>query len=92
MNVYLYFPIYELHFSSDRILNEIIARIVLYVMFLAHFVFSAELQIVGRVLRKIPAQFGHARIEDHPDYLLEALQEALSLVGPVKGYPTLPSL
>uniref|UniRef100_A0A0D9WD22 4Fe-4S ferredoxin-type domain-containing protein n=1 Tax=Leersia perrieri TaxID=77586 RepID=A0A0D9WD22_9ORYZ len=49
-------------------------------------------KIVGRVLRKIPAQFGHARIEDHPDYLLEALQEALSLVGPVKGYPTLPSL
>uniref|UniRef100_A0A0E0KYQ5 4Fe-4S ferredoxin-type domain-containing protein n=1 Tax=Oryza punctata TaxID=4537 RepID=A0A0E0KYQ5_ORYPU len=42
-------------------------------------------KIVGRVLRKIPAQFGHARIEDHPDFLLEALQEALSLVGPVKG-------
>ncbi|XP_040380136.1 uncharacterized protein LOC102719676 isoform X2 [Oryza brachyantha] len=49
-------------------------------------------KIVGRVLRKIPAQFGHARIEDHSDYLLEALHEALSLVGPVKGYPTLPSL
>ncbi|KAF0926454.1 hypothetical protein E2562_025299 [Oryza meyeriana var. granulata] len=49
-------------------------------------------KIVGRVLRKVTAQFGHARIEDHPDYLLEALKEALSLVGPVKGYPTLPSL
>jgi hypothetical protein len=45
--------------------------------------------MVGRTLRKIPAQFGQVRIEDHPDYLLEALQEALSLVGPVKGYPSL---
>lgn len=43
-------------------------------------------QIVGRVLRKIPKQFGRVRIEDHPDHLLEALQEAMSLVGPVKGY------
>ncbi|GJM94676.1 hypothetical protein PR202_ga11346 [Eleusine coracana subsp. coracana] len=46
-------------------------------------------KIIGRTLRKIPTQFGCVRIEDHPDYLLEALQEALSLVGPVKGYPTL---
>ncbi|KAL6607800.1 hypothetical protein ACP70R_040863 [Stipagrostis hirtigluma subsp. patula] len=44
-------------------------------------------KIVGRTLRKIPSEFGRVRIEDHPDYLLEALQEALSLVGPVKGYP-----
>lgn len=42
-------------------------------------------KIVGRVLRKL----GRIRIEDHPGYLLEALQEALSLVGPVKGYPAL---
>ncbi|GJN35972.1 hypothetical protein PR202_gb24793 [Eleusine coracana subsp. coracana] len=46
-------------------------------------------KIIGRTLRKIPTQFGCVPIEDHPDYLLEALQEALSLVGPVKGYPTL---
>nr|ACG41721.1 4Fe-4S ferredoxin, iron-sulfur binding protein [Zea mays] len=43
-------------------------------------------KIVGRVLRKIPEQFGRVHIEDHPDHLLEALQEAMSLVGPVKGY------
>ncbi|XP_062181285.1 uncharacterized protein LOC133885573 isoform X3 [Phragmites australis] len=49
-------------------------------------------KIVGRTLRKIPAQFGHVRIEDHPEHLLEALQEAMSLVGPVKGYPALSSL
>lgn len=42
-------------------------------------------KIVGRVLRKL----GRIRIEDHPGYLLEALQEALSLVGPVKGYPAM---
>jgi len=50
-------------------------------------------QIVGRALRKIPEQFGRVRIEDHPDHLLEALQEAMSLIGPVKDYnPVLPSL
>ncbi|KAM0862541.1 hypothetical protein ACQ4PT_045197 [Festuca glaucescens] len=47
-------------------------------------------KIVGRVLHKIPSQVGCMRIENHPGYLLEALQEALSLVGPVKGYPDLP--
>ncbi|KAF6982834.1 hypothetical protein CFC21_001172 [Triticum aestivum] len=46
-------------------------------------------KIVGRVLRKIPSELGRVRIEDHPGYLLEALQEALSLVGPVKGYSAL---
>jgi len=49
-------------------------------------------KIIGRTLRKVPAQFGCVRIEDHPEHLLEALQEALSLVGPVKGYPALSSL
>ncbi|PAN17388.1 hypothetical protein PAHAL_3G128200 [Panicum hallii] len=49
-------------------------------------------KIIGRTLRKIPAQFGRVRIEDHPEHLLEALQEALSLVGPVKSYPALSSL
>lgn len=48
-------------------------------------------KIVGRALRKIPEQFGRVRIEDHPDHLLEALQEAMSLVGPVKGYISSPS-
>ena len=55
-------------------------------------IFSSVLQIIGRTLRKVPAQFGCVRIEDHPEHLLEALQEALSLVGPVKGYPALSSL
>ncbi|CAN6326761.1 unnamed protein product, partial [Urochloa humidicola] len=49
-------------------------------------------KIIGRTLRKLPAQFGRVRIEDHPDHLLEALQEALSLVGPVKGYPAFSSM
>ncbi|KAF8727108.1 hypothetical protein HU200_019614 [Digitaria exilis] len=49
-------------------------------------------KIVGRTLHKLPSQFSHARLEDHPDHLLEALQEALSLVGPVKGYPALRSV
>jgi len=31
-------------------------------------------------------QHGHARIEEYPEFLSEALQEALSLVGPVKSY------
>ncbi|CAD6334557.1 unnamed protein product [Miscanthus lutarioriparius] len=48
-------------------------------------------KIVGRALRKIPEQFGPVRIEEHPDHLLEALQEAMSLVGPVKGYISSPS-
>ncbi|XP_072954484.1 uncharacterized protein [Typha angustifolia] len=43
-------------------------------------------KIVGRVLRKMPTNHGHARVEDHPEYLLEALREALSLLGPVKCY------
>ncbi|KAG1326174.1 hypothetical protein COCNU_01G001080 [Cocos nucifera] len=43
-------------------------------------------KIVGRVLRKMPTQHGHPKIEDHPDHFLEALQEALTLVGPVKCY------
>jgi hypothetical protein len=46
------------------------------------------LQIVGRVLSKIPSELANVHIEDHPGYLLEALQEALTLVGPVKGYPS----
>jgi hypothetical protein len=59
----------------------------------AFLIFSSSVsQIIGRTLRKIPAQFGRVRIEDHPEHLLEALQEALSLVGPVKSYPALSSL
>ena len=57
--------------------------------FLIVLFFSSASQIIGRTLRKIPAQFGRVRIEDHPSHLLEALQEALSLVGPVKDYPAL---
>lgn len=42
-------------------------------------------KIVGRVLNKMTAEQGHACIEDHPDFLQQALSEALSLVGPVKS-------
>lgn len=48
--------------------------------------FTNLLQIVGRVLRKMPTQHGHGKIEDYPEHFLEALQEALALVGPVKCY------
>ncbi|XP_019424714.1 PREDICTED: uncharacterized protein LOC109333641 isoform X1 [Lupinus angustifolius] len=42
-------------------------------------------KIVGRVLRSMQSQHGGAApIEDHPEHLLMALKEALSLVGPVK--------
>ncbi|KAK6913688.1 4Fe-4S ferredoxin-type, iron-sulfur binding domain [Dillenia turbinata] len=38
-------------------------------------------QIVGRVLAAMQSQCGLAHIEDYPDYLIEALREALKLVG-----------
>ncbi|KAK2448535.1 hypothetical protein QL285_007792 [Trifolium repens] len=42
-------------------------------------------KIVGRVLRSMQSQHGGAAsIEDHPEHLLLALREALTLVGPVK--------
>ncbi|KAI4344783.1 hypothetical protein L6164_011972 [Bauhinia variegata] len=42
-------------------------------------------KIVGRVLRSLQSQHGGtACIEDHPAYLLQALKEALALVGTVK--------
>ncbi|XP_078161522.1 uncharacterized protein LOC144556901 isoform X1 [Carex rostrata] len=43
-------------------------------------------KIVGKVLRKVPTQNSYARIEDHPEHLLEALMEALALVDPVKSF------
>ncbi|XP_020521328.1 uncharacterized protein LOC18431263 isoform X3 [Amborella trichopoda] len=43
-------------------------------------------KIVGRVLNKMQSEEGPAHIERYPDYLVEALEEALSLVGPVKCY------
>ena len=48
-------------------------------------IFSSVLQIIGRTLRKVPAQFGCVRIEDHPEHLLEALQEALLLGRSCEG-------
>ncbi|KAL9320528.1 hypothetical protein ACSQ67_012367 [Phaseolus vulgaris] len=42
-------------------------------------------KIVGRVLRSMQSQHGGAAsIEDHSEYLLMALKEALALVGPIK--------
>ncbi|KAJ4750077.1 hypothetical protein LUZ62_084482 [Rhynchospora pubera] len=42
-------------------------------------------KIVGKVLRKVPTENGYGRIEDHPEHLLEALEAALALLGPVKS-------
>ncbi|WVY92829.1 hypothetical protein V8G54_031917 [Vigna mungo] len=42
-------------------------------------------KIVGRILRSMQSEHGGAAsIEDHSEYLLMALKEALALVGPVK--------
>ncbi|KAF5471586.1 hypothetical protein F2P56_008366, partial [Juglans regia] len=46
-------------------------------------------KIVGRVLRSLQSQNGVARIEDYPDQLLEALREALALVGTSKCHDPL---
>lgn len=43
-------------------------------------------KIVGRILRSMQSWHGLAFIEDYPEYLREALREALALVGPVKSY------
>ncbi|KAJ8445703.1 hypothetical protein Cgig2_026030 [Carnegiea gigantea] len=45
-------------------------------------------KIVGKILRSMQSQDGPAFIEDYPEYLREALREALILVGPVKSYDT----
>lgn len=45
-------------------------------------------KIFGRVSRLMQSQHGLARIEDHPEFLLEALKEAHCLVGTVKCYET----
>ncbi|ONK78746.1 uncharacterized protein A4U43_C02F21990 [Asparagus officinalis] len=43
-------------------------------------------KIVGRVLSRMVTKHGLLQIEDHPEFLLKALREALKLVGPVKSY------
>ncbi|KAF3783275.1 hypothetical protein EJ110_NYTH32547 [Nymphaea thermarum] len=43
-------------------------------------------KIVGRVLHKMRGKRGTPLIENYPECLFEALQEALALVGPVKCY------
>ncbi|KAK3002568.1 hypothetical protein RJ639_022063 [Escallonia herrerae] len=42
--------------------------------------------IVGRVLSSVQSEHGHAHIEDHPEHLLNAVVQALALVGGVKCY------
>nr|GMD84696.1 uncharacterized protein LOC109170232 [Ipomoea batatas] len=49
-------------------------------------------KIVGKVLHSMQSQHGLACIEDHPEQLLQALEESLSLVGTVKCYASLSSL
>ncbi|KAL9240608.1 hypothetical protein vseg_014806 [Gypsophila vaccaria] len=43
-------------------------------------------KIVGRILRSMESHHGHACIEEHPEFLVEALKEALGLLTPVKSY------
>ncbi|KAK2997314.1 hypothetical protein RJ639_024778 [Escallonia herrerae] len=43
-------------------------------------------KIVGRVLSSMQSEHGHAHIEDHPEHLLNAVVQALALVGGVKSY------
>lgn len=47
---------------------------------------SFSLQIVGRVLSRMESKHGLAHIEDYPHHFLEAVTEALALVGTVKSY------
>jgi hypothetical protein len=47
---------------------------------------SQQLQIVGRVLSSMRSQHGLVQIEDYPEHLLQALANALDLVGTVKCY------
>ncbi|XP_021831077.1 uncharacterized protein LOC110771138 [Prunus avium] len=49
-------------------------------------------KIVGRILSNMPSQHGIASMEDYPDHLLQALREALSIVGTVKSFPISNSL
>ncbi|XP_024022290.1 uncharacterized protein LOC21387695 isoform X1 [Morus notabilis] len=49
-------------------------------------------KIVGRVLSTMQSQQGAVRIEEHPEHLLQALREALALVGTVKCYDPSPVL
>ncbi|XP_031378156.1 uncharacterized protein LOC116193551 [Punica granatum] len=43
-------------------------------------------KIVGRILTSVQSQHGLSRIEDYPEHLLEAIVQAIGLVGTVKGY------
>ncbi|KAF5202859.1 hypothetical protein FRX31_007554, partial [Thalictrum thalictroides] len=43
-------------------------------------------KIVGKVLHKMQSDYRLSLVEDHPDQLLEALTEAVGLVGTVKCY------
>ncbi|XP_011100763.1 uncharacterized protein LOC105178888 isoform X2 [Sesamum indicum] len=43
-------------------------------------------KIVGRVLRCLQSEHGYARLEDCPHHLLDAVIQALALVGTVKRY------
>lgn len=43
-------------------------------------------KIVGRILNAMQVEQGGAYIEDSPEYLVEALNEATALVGSVKCY------
>jgi Fe-S-cluster-containing hydrogenase component 2 len=45
-------------------------------------------KIVGRVLNSMQSQHGYACIEDYPEHLLAALNEAIDLVGTVKDFTT----
>ncbi|KAL8139698.1 hypothetical protein V2J09_005719 [Rumex salicifolius] len=43
-------------------------------------------KIVGRILSSVESEQGIVSIENHPEYLKEAVREALHLVGTVKSY------
>ncbi|KAL8484823.1 hypothetical protein ACS0TY_027207 [Phlomoides rotata] len=43
-------------------------------------------KVVGRVLRSLQLEHGYARLECHPDHLLQALTASLALVRTVKCY------
>lgn len=46
-------------------------------------------KIVGRILSSMQLQHGITGIEDYPEHLLQALREALALVGKIKCYQSI---
>lgn len=84
-DLFLYFYFNSFSKFSLKALSHYINGINVAIQYLVK-LFSISVQIVGRVLSSMQSQHGVTHIEDYPEHLLEALSEALALVGTVKCY------